>query len=102
MNGVTFIIAVVLFTGFFLGLSGLLIQSANEVNYREYSDDGNYTNATGNTTQIPDSVNQLTMFSYLTSIGSLFPSVPGFDWLFSALVITFSIIVFIVVIRGVS
>lgn len=102
MNGVTFLIAVVLFAGFFVGLSGLLVQSTNEVNYRLYSDTVNYTNATGTYGELPDSTNQLTLWSYFTNISSLFPSLPGFDWFFLALAAATGIVAFIVIIRGTS
>lgn len=106
MSGIGWIAFIILFLGFFVGLSSLIAQDVNEVQYNKYFNSSNTTtSATGNfsTDGLPDAYDdQYTWYSWLLNTGDIMPNIPAFSWFFIPIALATGIIAFIVIIRGVG
>jgi len=101
-SGLSYIIFIMLFVSFFMGMSLVFYNNANDVTYKEYQgielNESNYSNATG----LPEGNNPLSYLDFMRQAITNMPNIKGFEWFFYGLIAVFIIVIVIVVIRGVS
>lgn len=101
-SGLGYIIFILLFVSFFIGMSLIFYNNVNDVNYKEYQgielNESNYSNSSG----LPSGNNPLSYLDFMRQVITNMPNIKGFEWFSYGLLVTFIVVVVIVVIRGVS